>query len=137
VLEAAATPGAIVEGAGAIVEGADAPASVCWHQDNLRSWWGTEPYRQHLQEIRDWCADRVGGSQTYRVSHIFPSSLLCSWRDPFGIRVSGGNGFTWTTVRSGAHYSCPSIIPWITFNYDRWQEWACNVWGNCSLVARS
>jgi hypothetical protein len=113
----------------------DTPAEVCWTAVGaLWHEWGTYPYQQRVYEDRTWCADRVGGHQTYRSSHVHLHSTLCSNDHPYAQRVSGGNGYTWTTVRSGGHFACQSPIPYVTFNWDDWQEWACNVWGNCSLV---
>jgi hypothetical protein len=127
---AAESPGADVEGF--------SPQSPCWYNtDDLWAWWGIPPYRQWVREHRYWCATRYGGAQTYRASTTHPSSLLCNHSGRFEERVGGGNGYTWTTVRTGAHFACPTPIPYITYHYDRWQEYACNTWGNCGYVRQS
>ena len=132
VLAAAQKPGADVEGS------IDNP-NVCWYQggDQLWTWWGTPPYRQWVRESRYWCANGYGHPQTYRVSGNHSESLLCDVSQRYAERVSGGNGYTWTTVQAGARFSCPTPIPWVTFNYNRWQEYACNTWGNCAFVRQS
>lgn len=122
---------------GANVESSPEPKSVCWWTGGLWHEWGTWPYQQRVTEERYWCATGYGGAQTYRVSHVRGGTTLCDWSNAYGYRIDGGNGYTWTTVRSGAHFDCPTSIPYITIHTDRWQDWACNTWGNCAGVRHS
>ena len=118
----------------------DVPAQVCWNNTGLWFSWGTWPYQQRVNENRYWCATGYGGSQTYRTSHVTlggGGGSLCDHSGAYGFRTTGGNGYTWTTVRSGGHFACPTPIPWVTLHYDRWVEYACNTWGNCSRVDNS
>jgi hypothetical protein len=71
----------------------------------------------------------------YRYSRVQLGGFWCDHRGAYGYLVSGGNGYTWSTVRSGGHFECPSG-GWWTYNYDRWMEYACNTWGNCAFVRR-
>lgn len=123
-------------GAVAAETAAVAASPVCWHQDGMWEEWGTWPYQQRVTETRDWCG-YLGGAQTYRVSSARGGTTLCSWGSQYTNFVSGGNGKTWTVVRSGASFACPTDIPWITIHTDRWQEWSCNTWGNCAWVRGS
>jgi hypothetical protein len=114
--------------------------NVCWQNSGLWFEWGTWPYQQRVNESRYWCANCYGCAQTYRTSHVTLGGggmTLCNSSGAYGFRTGGGNGYTWTIMRSGGHFACPSPIPYITYHYDRWMEWACNTWGNCSLYDRS
>lgn len=111
-------------------------STVCWNTQDLWSSWGTG-LTQKVTEYRYWCANYRGGLQTTRTSTVHPSSFYCDWSNPWGAKLSGGNGYTWTKVRTGAHFSCWSGIPLLYYKYDRWQDWSCNTWGNCALTARS
>lgn len=153
VLDAAAQPGAVVEKApgltdiqatgaaptvGGAVSSTDAVAAaspVCWHQ-TFSYRWGTWPQFQDVFENRDWCG-YLGGEQTYRVSNVNGGTFTCDWNQAYEYKVSGGNGYTWTVVRSGAHFSCPTGIPWINLHFDHWMEWSANTWGNYSFVNAS
>jgi hypothetical protein len=114
-----------------------APKSPCWYTESLWTQWGTWPYQQRVTEYRYWCANGLGGPQTTRTSSVHLGGSLCSHHDPWQWRVSGGNGYTWTVVRTGGTFDCPTAIPWITLHYDRWQDWSCNTWGNCAWVRAS
>lgn len=120
--------------AGAPVTTPDTPAQICWSVDGMDSEWGTWPYQQRVSESRYWCATNIGGYQNYRVSHVFLHSAACDTSGAYGYLVGGGNGYTWSTVRSGGHFHCQTPTPWLAFNSDAWQEWACNTWGNCAFV---
>jgi hypothetical protein len=113
------------------------PDSPCWYTESLWTQWGTWPYQQRVTEYRYWCANGWGGPQTTRTSSVHLGSTLCSHHDPWQWRVSGGNGFTWTVVRTGGSFDCPTAIPWVIIHTDRWQDWSCNTWGNCSWVRGS
>ncbi|HYX89362.1 MAG TPA: hypothetical protein VE753_08335 [Gaiellaceae bacterium] len=135
---AAARPGAVTEGA---VPSARSPVAVaadpCWSITGLWTEWGTWPYQQRVTEDRYWCAYSWGGTQYYRSSTVRLGSTLCSHNSGWQERISGGNGYTWTVVRTGGSFSCATTIPWITLHYDRWQDWSCNTWGNCAWVRSS
>lgn len=107
------------------VETTFTPSELCWHLEAPYYSWGVWPIQQKIKEIRDWCAQYLGGPQTYRASHVFATGLFCNWSNVYGLKVDGGNGYTWTTVRSGAHFYCN---PWY---FDRWAEITCNTWGTC------
>jgi hypothetical protein len=132
-LDASRQPGFVSEGQ------PQTPLDVCWNNSGMWFSWGTWPYNQRVNESRYWCANRIGGQQTYRTSHVTLGGTfsLCDSHDAYGFRTTGGNGYTWTTFRSGGHFDCPSPIPWLTYHYHRWMEWACNTWGNCSLYDHS
>lgn len=110
------------------VAGPAAPLEQCWHLEGGWHTWGTWPADQKLREVRDWCAQYVGGPQTRRTTHVFAESPYCAYSNLYAYLRDGGNGYTWATVHSGGHFFCR---PW---NTDRWIEIACNTWGNCSWV---
>ena len=107
-------------------------SEVCWtaREGQLYSQWGIWPWSQRVTENRDWCAYWLGGPQYYRTSHVYLTSPRCGLSGAYGTRVDGGNGYTWTTVRSGGHFYCDG------WNFDDWMEFACNTWGHCSFVRR-
>lgn len=112
--------------------------NICYGTTDLWSEWGNYPLQQRITEYRTWCTNCKGCAQTYRHSEVHPSSTLCSWSNPWSKLISGGNGYNYSVVRSGAHFSCPSLsIPFLNYNFDRWTDWSCNTWGNCSHVRRS
>lgn len=143
---AAALPGADVEGVaptetaakGDTIAPQDAEGgggSVCWQAPwNLSQSWGSLTYERHVNEYRYWCTNYLGGPQTYRVSYVQTSSIWCSSSNQYAIKFSGGNGYTWTTVETGANFSCPTPWYWSLNSLD-WQRWSCNTWGNCARVA--
>jgi len=117
----------------------DAPASApatpleqCWHLEGGWKTWGHWPAEQKLREVRDWCAQYVGGPQTRRVTHVLAGTggwgSICSWDNLYAYLVSGGNGYTWSVVQSGGHFFCR---PW---NFANWIRISCNTWGNCAWV---
>ena len=136
-VQPAQVPGLSGQDQAALAKSGAKAADPCWHADNLWTEWGTWPYQQRVTETRDWCSGSLGGAQTYRVSSARGGTTLCSWGSQYTNFVSGGNGKTWTVVRSGASFACPTDIPWITIHTDRWQEWSCNTWGNCAWVRAS
>lgn len=133
-MSAGQQPGWVSQGGGSMT-----PTNVCWNQGWMWVTWGTWPYVQKITEQRYWCANQIGGAQTYRTSHIVLGDTfsLCSNHDAYGFLTSGGNGYTWATVRGGGHFDCPTAVPYIVYHYHRWMEYACNTWGNCSLYNRS
>jgi hypothetical protein len=138
-LAAAQRPGSVTEVGVPDLENPDMP-NVCWQHNGLWFEWGTWPYQQRVNESRYWCANCYGCAQTYRTSHVTlggGGGSLCDRSGAYGFRTSGGNGYTWTIVRSGGHFACPTPIPWVVLHYDRWMEWACNTWGNCALYDHS
>jgi hypothetical protein len=107
------------------------PQAICWFTDQNGTQWGHWPYEQKVTEWRTWCADFPGGKQTYRSSTVHPAATLCSWSNTWQSRVGGGNGYSWTNVRTGADFACPTSVPWITLHPSDWQSWVCNTWGRC------
>lgn len=111
---------------------------VCWYVEGtpggpLFSNWNTSANYYGIEEDRYWCADRKGGLQQTRTSYVHPDGS-CNWSNAYQQLVSGGNGHTWATVKTGAKFTCHE--PSGTFYHTAWQKWSCNTWGNCSLVAR-
>jgi hypothetical protein len=104
----------------------------CWYTDGLWSQWGGWPFEMRVTEHRYWCAWWVGGPLSYRVSHVTLSGTYCGGSGAYAFKTSGGVGYSWVVVQSGAHFSCIYSI-----NYDLWQRWASNSWGSVSLVAHS
>jgi hypothetical protein len=100
----------------------------CWSFTDAWTQWGIWPYQQRVTEYRYWCG-YYGGAQTYRSSSVHPGSTLCSHDSGWQSRISGGDGYTYTVVRTGASFSCPTDIPWITIHTDRWQDWRANTQG--------
>jgi hypothetical protein len=135
--QAASEQGVDVEGS---IPASPDPANpyVCFHTgwDSLGTQWGHWPYEQRVYETRTWCG-YLNAYQTYRVSGVHGGATACSWGAPTHVyRTAGGNGYFYTTVNSGAHFSCP--IPWPPglppLNYDDWQKWRCNMAGYCTWV---
>jgi hypothetical protein len=149
VVQAGEEPGAITEGTapnpsplagkGTIapndVEGAG--GAICFGTATAESVWSTWPYDQHVYEDRYWCANRYGGTITYRVSHVRGASTLCSWGNAYGYKWSGGVGYTWVAVKSGATFTCPTNIPYVNLHLDRWQIVSSNGWGTMAIESHS
>jgi len=114
------------------VDGPVTPYEQCWHLEGGWKTWGHWPAEQKLREVRDWCAQYVGGPQTRRVTHVLAGTggwgSICSWDNLYAYLVSGGNGYTWSVVQSGGHFYCK---PW---NFANWIKISCNTWGNCAWV---
>jgi hypothetical protein len=114
-----------------------AAGAVCWFNDQLWSEWGIWPYNQKVIEWRTWCNYSLGGIQYYRVSQVHLGTTVCSGSNRFQFLVSGGNGYRYSSIRTGATFTCPTYVPWFSYHYNRWQEQSCNGWGNCALVNHS
>lgn len=110
---------------------AAAGAYTCWNWDPSYQW-GWTPQQRILIEHRYWCA-YLGGTIQYRTSSVRGSTTFCSWSNPYTYRYSGGVGYTWVKAQDGASYSCPSGIPWLTYNFDQWMRPSTNSWGNGSI----
>jgi hypothetical protein len=112
----------------------------CWYVgygagNDLHTEWGVWPYQQKVIEWRQWCAQYIGGPQTYRVSEVHLSTTLCAGSNRYVLKTGGGNGLTYTNVETGAHFDCQTDIPWIIIHEDRWQIWQCNTRGDCVRLA--
>lgn len=105
-------------------------AEECWGAEMPDGNFGTWPFSQKITETRYWCASWRGGPQYYRTSHVVLGSPRCSYGGAYGRLVSGGNGYTWATVRSGGSFDCYG------WNFQDWTEFACNTWGNCAWQRR-
>ena len=136
-IRAASEPGVDVEGS---IPRVPAPGNpyVCFQTgwNSLWTSWGHWPYDQRVYETRTWCG-YLNDYQTYRVSGVHGGGTACSWGAPMHVyKTAGGNGYFYTTVNSGVHFSCP--IPWPPglppINYDDWQKWRCNMAGYCNWV---
>jgi hypothetical protein len=110
---------------------------VCWFIDSLWSSWGTWPYGKTVREWRSWCAQYVGGPQTYRQTQVHVGTVICVSPSRYQLLISGGNGYRWSDVRTGAYFDCQTSIPWFTLHYNHWQQWSCNTQGHCAFTARS
>lgn len=138
------TPLSALEGtsgpSGAVAATPDATAAssaiYCWSFTDGWTEWGLFPVQQRVTEYRNWCG-YYGGAQTYRSSSVHLGTTLCSHSGEWQARISGGNGYTWTVVRTGGSFACPTPIPWITLHYDRWQDWSANTWGSYAQVGNS
>lgn len=107
---------------------ASAGAYTCWIWDPQVQW-GIWPQQRVLIEHRYWCA-YYGGKIQYRTSSVRGSTTFCSWSNPYTYLYSGGVGYTWVKTQDGASYSCPSGIPWLTYNFDQWMRPSTNSWGS-------
>jgi hypothetical protein len=136
--QAASQPGVVdVEGS---IPSSPNPSTpyVCYRTgwNDLWTEWGYYWYRQRVYETRTWCG-YLNAYQTYRVSGVHGGSDWCDWGAPMHVyRTAGGNGYFYTTVNSGVHFSCPNPWPpWLPgHNYDDWQKWRCNMAGYCTWV---
>ncbi|MFL5962178.1 MAG: hypothetical protein ACJ757_04720 [Gaiellaceae bacterium] len=137
VVQPAQVPGLGGLGEAALAKSGAKAADPCWSITGLWTEWGIWPYQQRVTEDRYWCANSVGGAQYYRTSTVHLGTTLCSHSGEWQELISGGNGNTWSVIRTGGSFACPTDIPWITIHTDRWQDWSCNTWGNCSWVRSS
>jgi hypothetical protein len=135
--QAASQPGVDVEGS---IPASPAPGNpyVCFRTgwSDLWTQWGYYQYHQRVYETRTWCG-YLNDYQTYRVSGVHGGSDWCDWGAPTHVyRTAGGNGYFYTTVNSGVHFTCPALWPpwWPPHQYDDWQKWRCNMAGHCTWV---
>ena len=102
--------------AGSSVEGT-APltnaSQPCWYlnDDSMSDQWGIWPFQQKIIEHRQWCAQHIGGPQTYSASQVHIYDTLCGDSNRYTTRVAGGNGSTYTTVETGLKLHMPDADP--------------------------
>jgi hypothetical protein len=109
---------------------------VCYRTGSHPLWtkWGLGPTGQVVYEDRVWCG-YANWYQTYRASRLRTgtggSASLCSANDPrYNYKTAGGNGYFYTDVHTGSHFSC-SVWPGVSAGFQDFQVWRCNMSGYC------
>jgi len=109
---------------------------VCYHTGDhpLKTRWGYFPAGQVVYEDRDWCG-YANWYQTYRASRLRTgtggSASFCSAGDPrYNYKTSGGNGYFYTEVHTGAQFTCQAF-PGVFAHFQDFQVWSCNMSGYC------
>jgi hypothetical protein len=110
-------------------------ATYCW-SNTMWGQWGIWPYQQRVNDNTYWCAV-YGQYITYRSTHVTWSTTLCDGGDAWSFKINGGVGYSWVQEQSGAHFSCPTAIPWITIHTSRWIDVSRNAWGSAAVTAQS
>jgi hypothetical protein len=96
----------------------------------------TYPLQQVVYDQEHWCA-YYGRYITERTHVVRLGSTLCSHHDPWGVKLSGGAGFSYVTSRSGGAFGCP-LFPGLPLqSHDDWFDMARNAWGTESFLRAS
>ena len=107
---------------------ARAATSVWCYSGSTGEQWGIWPYQLDVHDHTSWCA-WYGGAITMRSTTVTTSTALCSQNGTYNYLNSGGAGSTFVAWRSGAYFSCPTTVPWITYHYNKWIDLEANDYG--------
>jgi len=120
-------PASVVGTAAATLSSVGCSANSAWHE------WGTWPYQQRITDTTYWCAV-VGDHITFTSSSVSATGTLCGSAWTGSQLISGGIGYSWFVMRSGAGWSCPTVIPWVTLHPSHHLDVSRNAWGSTAEV---
>lgn len=113
----ASLPGATVEGAPLAVS--PNTTSICWQGGSYYEEWGVWPVYQKVVSHDSWCSTNWSHLY-YHSNYVTTGQVVCSAGKTFHFRVAGGvSGQMTDEWEVGAHFSCPTNIPGVTYNPTR------------------
>lgn len=113
----ASEPGAAVEGSALAVPAST--VSLCWQNGTYIEQWGIWPLYQKVISHDTWCSTNWSHLY-YHSNYVTTAQVLCSAKGTFHFRIAGGvSGQMTDEWQVGAHFSCPTNIPYVTYNPTR------------------
>lgn len=114
---AASQPGATVEGSPLAT--AASTTSICWQGASYEEQWGIWPMYQRVISHDSWCSTNWSHLY-YHSNYVTTGQVACSAGSTYHFRVAGGvSGQMTDEWEVGAHFSCPTNIPGVTYNPTR------------------
>lgn len=114
---AGSIPGATVQGAPLL--GPASTTALCWEGASYSEQWGIWPLYQKVVSHDSWCSTNWSHLY-YHSNYVTTGQVVCSAGSTFHFRVAGGvSGQMTDEWEVGAHFSCPTNLPGVTYNPTR------------------